>query len=181
MKRQIIAVSLLMVASSVQFANAAASDGTINFTGAITAQTCTINVNNNGSSPSVILPTVSTAGMNAAGLTKGSTALNFALTACAGTASNASVFFQGGPGVTVNGTVANTAPIAVAATGIALQINDSNNSPVTIGSSNQLTSGLTPIATGNASMAYTVQYVTTNPTPTAGMFAGAVMYSINYQ
>lgn len=181
MKRQIIAVSLLMVASSVQFANAAASDGTINFTGAITAQTCTINVNNNSSSPSVILPTVSTAGMNAVGLTKGSTALNFALTACAGTASNASVFFQGGPGVTVNGTVANTAPIAVAATGIALQINDSNNFPVTIGSSNQLTSGLTPIANGNASMAYTVQYVTTNPTPTAGMFAGAVMYSINYQ
>lgn len=181
MKRQIIAVSLLMVASSVQFANASASDGTINFTGAITAETCSISVNNNTSSPTVTLPTVSTAGMNTVGLTKGNTALNFALTGCTGNANYASVFFQGGSGITVDGTVANTASGSGAATGIALQINDSYNVPVLIGSSNQLTSGSATIVSGNASMAYTVQYVTTNVAPTAGKFAGAVMYSINYQ
>ncbi|MGZ0718705.1 fimbrial protein [Pseudomonas palleroniana] len=184
MKRQVIAVSLLMIASSIQVANAA-SDGTISFSGGISSTTCTVTVNGGTSgSTTVTLPTVGMAGMTSVGVTKGATALNFSLSGCtasSGTAAaSATIAFQGGDGISSGGNVLNTyMPSSSAASGIVLQIKDASNQAVVIGNA-PTSADYSPLSSGGMTKSYTVQYLTTSAAPVAGYFSGAVTYSISY-
>jgi len=88
-----------------------ASDGTITFTGGVTANTCTVNVNGSGSNnATVVLPIVDTAALTNASnplKTAAGTFFNMAVSAC--TATNADVngvtpttvqiYFEAGPNV----------------------------------------------------------------------------------
>lgn len=184
MKRQVIAVSLLMIASSIQVVNAA-SDGTINFIGGISSTTCTITVNGAAAgTTTVTLPTISSTGMGTVGAVKGATALNFALTNCSSAvvttaAWSAAIAFESGEGI-AGGNVLNTsAPAAAAAKGVVLQIKDSNNEAVVIGNAPAL-SNYSPLVNGGMTKSYTVQYLTTGTPVQAGRFEGAVTYSISY-
>ncbi len=97
-----------------------ASDGTINFTGAVTASTCTVNVNGAGSNTgSVTLPTVdaeSVGGAAGAGISTG-TFFNVALTGCSTAAdiggaapTKVQIYFEAGPNVDeATGGLINTA------------------------------------------------------------------------
>lgn len=185
MKRQVIAVSLLMIASSIQVVNAA-SDGTINFIGGISSTTCTITVNGAAAgTTTVTLPTISSTGMDTVGAVKGATALNFALTNCSSAvvttaaAGSAAIAFESDEGI-AGGNVLNTsAPAAAAAKGVVLQIKDSNNEAVVIGNAPAL-SDYSPLVNGGMTKSYTVQYLTTGTPVQAGRFEGAVTYSISY-
>ncbi|WP_421535074.1 fimbrial protein [Pseudomonas marginalis] len=192
MKTQLFAASLLIAATSAQFANAAAApDGTINFTGNISGATCQIAVNNGsaqtaGSSNTsvVTLPNITTSNMNVVGTTKGDTALNIKLSACtpgSGTApAQARVYFQSGAGVASDGTLINTATSG-AASGIALELFDSAGILIIPGTSTQGTSVAFP-TTGSSTVTlpFTVKYVSTSTAPVAGAYSGSVTYSMSY-
>src|SRR5579859_3048804 len=82
LKRALIAAG---VATAVMLPlSSQASDGTITFTGAVTANTCTVSVNASGANATVALPTVSTAALNntTAKTTAAGTFFNMAVSAC---------------------------------------------------------------------------------------------------
>ena len=98
-----------------------ASDGTITFTGAVTANTCTVNVNGTGAAnATVALPTVSTAALTNAATktTAAGTFFNMNVSACTGTPLNdfgggapttVAIYFEAGPNVDeVTGGLINT-------------------------------------------------------------------------
>jgi major type 1 subunit fimbrin (pilin) len=85
-----------------------ASDGTITFAGAVTANTCTVNVNGSGSNnATVTLPTVGTASLSggAAKTTAAGTFFNIAITSCSAlvhdvvTPTTVGIYFEAGPNV----------------------------------------------------------------------------------
>jgi major type 1 subunit fimbrin (pilin) len=184
MKHQLIAASMLMAVSGAQLAHA--GDGVISFTGAISATTCTVSINDSSSGDaSIQLPSVSSHGLNAGlGQTAGTTNFNVTLSNCLGVLpdTNALMYFEGGAGINPDGTLANTATSG-SASGIALQINDSNNAKVIVGSDTQRDGVVSPISVSEqgATMAYSVQYVSTAATVSPGIYTGAVTYSIDYQ
>jgi major type 1 subunit fimbrin (pilin) len=97
-----------------------ASDGTITFTGAITANTCTVSVNASGANATVALPTVSTAALDntATRTTAAGTFFNMAVSACTATPiddiggaapTTVAIYFEAGPNVDqVTGGLINT-------------------------------------------------------------------------
>jgi major type 1 subunit fimbrin (pilin) len=97
-----------------------ASDGTITFTGAVTANTCTVSVNASGANATVALPTVSTSALtNAASKTTAAgTFFSMAVSACTATPiadiggaapTTVAIYFEAGPNVDhVTGGLINT-------------------------------------------------------------------------
>jgi major type 1 subunit fimbrin (pilin) len=97
-----------------------ASDGTITFTGAVTANTCTVSVNASGANATVALPTVSTAALDntATKTTAAGTFFNMAVSACTATPladiggnapTTVQIYFEAGPNVDeVTGGLINT-------------------------------------------------------------------------
>ena len=97
-----------------------ASDGTITFTGAVTANTCTVSVNASGADATVALPTVSTAALTntTAKTTAAGTFFSMAVSSCTaspvadigGTApTTVAIYFEAGPNVDeVTGGLINT-------------------------------------------------------------------------
>lgn len=176
----------LAASASVLAAPAYAIDGTINFNGELTAETCDVSVNGaTGGIPvnaTVTLPTVSTSLLTAAGQTTGQTGFDIGLANCVGAASTARTFFNSG--VTVNAAyrLSNQAAVA-AATNVDLQLLDlTSNQVIQIGQNTQLTStnNLVPITSGSATMRYAVQYYATGTT-TAGNVGSFVTFNIDYQ
>lgn len=171
---------VLAVATTHAMASSPAPDGTLTFTGALVAETCAVSINGGAASATVALPHVALSSLNVVGSVKGATSLNVALTSCNTTVANkAMVFFEAGGNVNADGTLANTA--VGGAGGVALQINDSASNKVIVGNQNQLTGVISQLSSNaGAAMSYVVQYVATNPTPSAGAFASSVTYSIHY-
>lgn len=173
--------SILAAAAVAQ--SAFASDGTINFTGELRDQTCTVSVNGQASPAvvSVALPTVSAGALSAAGRTTGQTAFNITLSGCTGSATAASAFFEAG--ATVDPTTSNLRNSATGgATLVQLQLVDAANGNVIRTGDTAQNAGTTrsPIASGGATMPYAVQYIATGRA-TPGRVASSVTYSINYQ
>lgn len=118
-----IRIKRAMVAAGIATAMALplssqASDGTITFTGAVTANTCTVVVNGTTADATVALPTVSTAaltnaaasGATAAKTTAGGTFFNMTVSGCASavndfgasqTPTTVQIYFEAGPNVDV--------------------------------------------------------------------------------
>lgn len=97
-----------------------ASDGTITFAGAVTANTCTVSVNSSGANATVALPTVSTAALTNAvtKTTAAGTFFNMDVSACTATPvadisgaapTTVAIYFEAGPNVDqVTGGLINT-------------------------------------------------------------------------
>jgi len=96
-----------------------ASDGTITFTGAVTANTCTVSVNASGADATVALPTVSVSALTNAATktTAAGTFFNMAVSACTAThldiggaaPTTVQIYFEAGPNVDeVTGGLINT-------------------------------------------------------------------------
>ena len=175
-----------------------ASDGTITFTGIVTANTCTIAVTSNGTTgganATVALPTVSTAALDntATKQTAAGTFFNVALSACTTTAdigaglSHAptlvSVYFEAGPNVDVlTGGLINTV------TGSNVEVNLYNASAAAI-VTNQIIPGETNTQTVTEPIAGGTQYFYAGystaghaAAATAGAVNTSVTYSLVYQ
>lgn len=176
MNRKIFVLAAL---TSVFAMSANAFDGTINFTGELTDQTCVAKVNGISNTASVVLPKLSTKMLSAAGIVAGATNFTIELSACSTGIATAAAFFEAGAGVDpVTKNVRNTTG---GATNVQFQLLDSKGAVIKAGDSSQVAStARTAVASGTAVLPYAVQYVATGAT-TAGTVIGSVTYSINYQ
>ncbi|MGM0513292.1 MAG: fimbrial protein, partial [Pseudomonadota bacterium] len=98
MKKLAIVASLVAAFGSVGMAQAA-STGTINFNGELTATTCDVVVDGQAADATVVLPTIGTNLLDAATKTAGETGFVMALNNCSGTLQTASAFFEAGASV----------------------------------------------------------------------------------
>lgn len=177
MNRSLLAFAALTSIFVVSAARAA--DGTINFTGELTAQTCTSTVNGTTSAPTVTLPKLSTASLATAGATAGSTNFTIELSKCTNPIATAAAIFEAGAGVDpVTKNLLNTGT----AKNVQFQLLDSAGKVIRAGdtASQVANATRTAVSNGNAVLPYAVQYVASGPS-TAGTVVGSVTYSINYQ
>jgi len=160
---------------------ASAYDGTIDFEGEVSSNTCVIN--GGSSAPlKVILPKVQVSQLaGAQGATAAHTRFTIALTACTGTG-NARVFFEANGNnidYTANA-LKNKDVSAQKATGIGFAIFDEDRTRIQLGLQGTQGSKAFPITSNAAQLGYEVAYVKIAPTVTAGKVLGTVEYSIKY-
>lgn len=184
MIRNILALSLLAAAGGAQMANA--SDGTVNFNGAVMAETCLIAVNGMVSPlpGGVTLPTVSTARLAAPAQVQGATGFQIRVAGCTGPANTVATFFQSS--ATVDADSGNLKNTSGTAQNVQLQLLDVvTGLPIKAGDTGQTSSNtrsnLVPSGSArSAVMNYGVQYYATGAT-TPGTVVGQVTYNLDYQ
>lgn len=172
MKKVLIALAAgAVVATSF---NASAVDGTINFTGSVSSQTCTIDGNTGTTSKTVTLPKVSASSLATKGQTAGRTGFTLALTGCTGT--SALTRFEPGPSVdAATGNLINQT-----ADGSNAQIQLLNASFAPINLQTNANSLETAITTNAATLQFYAQYVAANAAATAGAVTSNVQFSMDY-
>jgi major type 1 subunit fimbrin (pilin) len=174
MKTNILAALIAVAVTSPLMANAA--DGTITFKGAVTANTCTVKVNEGAATNTVTLPTVTAGQLAASGDTAMPTEVRIALSACTTGLTSTRAFFEAGPNVTAathnlknNGT----------ATNVEVQLLTPASTVIKIGDTSQRSAAGTTLTDGAAVMTYQAQYYAT-AAATAGTVDTSVTYSIDY-
>lgn len=150
---------------------AATNSGTINITGKVVADTCSINVN--GSGNTVTLPTVTTSQFTAAGQAVGPKAFTLNLTGCDNTATSAQLSFKTGTanatdGNLTNGGTASGVEVQLLAGGSVVNTKTDANAPAVA-----LTAGA-----GNTAM--TAQYYSTAASVGAGSVTAAATVTFAY-
>ncbi|MBA1197010.1 type 1 fimbrial protein [Pseudomonas plecoglossicida] len=183
MSRKALFIAALVAGSGIPFANA--SDGTIDITGELVAQTCDITVDGQDSATAatVTLPELSQAALvGGVGSNAGSTAFKMELNGCVGIATTAAAFFEAGAGVNpVTGNLVNTGD----ATGVELELFDSASAAATKikagDTAQRTTTTRNAITSTAATMDYGVRYVSTDPSPGPGTVVSSVTYAIDYQ
>lgn len=174
--KKVTMISLGLLLATAQVNAAEASDGTINFTGEIESQTCTVSVNGGTSTGTVVLPTVSSSLLKTSGQTAGSTRFTIGLSECSTETGDVYAYFEQGVNVNAEGRLINTGT----ATNVDLQLLDGANNALNAGSTEQTASPATASLTaGAATLTYAAQYFAT-AAATAGTVASSVTYSINY-
>ncbi|MDI9648667.1 fimbrial protein [Burkholderia cenocepacia] len=187
-------LSTLLAVAGLGLASAAnAADGTITFTGNVTAATCKIDGLAAGatSNKSVPMPTVSSGALNAAGAVAGRTAFGFKLTGCAvdsetskGNPTKVQVAFENATNVTTDGKLSldkGTAD-APAAGNVVLQVLNDQQQPIKVGANatDQNSQIVTIGADGSAQMNFFAEYLATGAA-TGGSANSKVQYSLIYQ
>jgi major type 1 subunit fimbrin (pilin) len=174
MKTNILAALIAVAVTSPLMANAA--DGTISFKGNVTANTCTIKVNDGGATNTVTLPNVTSSQLAAAGDTATPTEVRIGLSSCSTAVSSARAFFEAGPNVTAtthnlknNGTAKN----------VEVQLLTPTDTVITIGDTSQRSAPGVTVTDGTAVMTYKAQYYATAAAD-AGTVDTSVTYSVDY-
>ncbi|GAB2563003.1 type 1 fimbrial protein [Dyella jejuensis] len=182
MKKTLLTAALLTAVGVVALAPQAAraTDGQITINGKITSSTCTIN--SGTSSFAVTLPTVAVSALNATGAVAGDTPFSISLTGCTiSTAGNVSAYFEPGANVQADGNLKNTG----SATGVEVQLLNSGNTPINLGSAsgsqNSTTAAVTTTST-SATLNYFAQYIVpaSSTKAAAGAVSTSVYYSVTY-
>jgi major type 1 subunit fimbrin (pilin) len=153
----------------------AASTGTINVTGKVLADTCTITVNGSGAS-TVALPTVMTAAFTAVGTVAGTTPFTVALTGCDPNTASAQMGFNGTNIDSSTGNLKNTA-----ASGSNVEVQLLNNSSAAINTSTNANAPTITVVSGAGSAALKAQYIATTAATTAGLVTSSVGFTLTYQ
>ncbi|OWY28692.1 fimbrial protein [Herbaspirillum robiniae] len=174
MKKTVL-VSLFAAAMIPAFASAA--DLTINFTGNITDQTCTIS-NATGGALNVAMPSVSASQFKAVGDVGGATPFQVTLTNCPATVTKVAGLFELGPNVdTTTGNLKIATATAGKAANVQVQLLDSTGAKV------RADGGKTPsvnISSGGATINMFSQYYATAATVTAGKTDTSVGFTVVY-
>ncbi|MBY8610509.1 type 1 fimbrial protein [Burkholderia arboris] len=181
-------LSTLLLVGAVTTSQAVfAADGTITFSGNVTAQTCTINGNGSGAKNfTVTLPTVSAGSLATSGATVGTTPFSIALTGCtpttgAGAVKSVHAYFETGP--TIDSTTGNLILATGGATNVEIQLlNGADQSAIKLGQvdASQNSKAVNVSAAGAATLQFYAQYYATGAA-TAGAANSSVMYTIAYQ
>ncbi|MCU6161717.1 MULTISPECIES: fimbrial protein [Enterobacter] len=174
MKTKMI-VAALVAASSLSAANAIAGGiGQVNFTGAISDDTCTI-VNTVSNPLDVTLGTYSSKEFTAVGDATAKVGFDIALTACPVSVTAASVNFDGTTDATNADLLALTAGTGVA-TGVGIQMYDEDGAELAI----HTASKSYPLVTGDNNLPFYAAYKSTAATVTAGTANSVANFSIIY-
>lgn len=166
----------LSLAAAMGFAATAqaASTGTITFEGELTATSCDVNVDGQGSDATITLPTMGINQLDGVGKTAGRTNFVMDLTNCAGTSVDP-----------VTGRLKN-ATGSDNATNVSLQLRDGSSTSYDVikagdASQSTKTTFVTYDATeGTATLPYAVEYYAEDAT-TAGKVNSSVVYSLMYK
>ncbi|WP_454721333.1 MULTISPECIES: fimbrial protein [Cupriavidus] len=183
MTKNIIRALLASAALTVVATGAQASDGTINFTGEVTAQTCRISVNGTETpaAATVVLPAVSAGTLGDADAMAGLTRFVVGLKDCTGPATSASAFFEAGPGVdTDRGTLTNIASSNAAGNVELVLLDAGTGRSIQIGS-NQDSTIRHELSGGAVDLPYIVAYRAVGGEVAPGAVTGQVTYSIDYK
>ncbi|TCW83033.1 fimbrial protein [Burkholderia sp. SRS-46] len=187
-------ISTLLAVAGLGLASAAhAADGTITFTGNVTASTCKIDGTDAGASANkaVAMPTVSARSLNAAGAVAGRTAFGFALTGCKvddanskGNPTKVQVSFENATNVTSDGklTLDKGTVEAPAAGNVVLQVLNDKQDPIKVGANtpDQNSQVVSINADGTAQLNFFAEYLATGAA-TGGSANSRVQYSLTYQ
>lgn len=186
MKKTSLLPAVAAVAGLIAIAPAAhAVDGKIEFTGSITALTCTINGGGANNNFSVALPPVSTSSLAAVGSTAGRTPFAITLTNCSLTGPSHAVTTYFEPGDTVDPVTGQLIVDAGGAQNVQLRLlNSGDNSKIVAGSANG-SQNSTPVdldASGNATLNYFVEYAQYGASgATVGAANSRVFYTLTYE
>ncbi|MDR3429860.1 fimbrial protein [Silvimonas sp.] len=161
-------------------AGAFASDGTITINGALTAQTCTIVGNNQGSDFTVTLPTISTATLATPNSIAGAVPFSIVLSACTPATGNVATYFEYGANTLADGNLKNATG---SATSVEVQLLNGDMSPIDVskGSTTLQNSAVKFLASGGATLPYVARYTSPLGNATAGDVKTTVTYSMTYQ
>ena len=154
---------------------AQAADGTIEFTGAVTAVTCTINGGN--ADFNVVLPTVSAASLATSGAVAGRTPFKIEVSGCTPDTGKISTFFEADAHVTKDGRL-NIDDGGAKNVQVAL-LNDRHNE-IMLGAAGNQGSQKVDLAGGSAVLNYYAQYEATGVAE-AGTVATRVRYTMSYE
>lgn len=167
MKKTVASMCLMFMTSSVM-----AADGTINFTGSITDQTCTV-----GNSVSVNLEKVAKSALDGgSGKKAAPTPFTISLTDCPDTVTGASVTFDGTPD-SVNQTLLALDSGTGNATGVGIEIADKNGTPIPV----HTRSPDFTLSSGSNSLEFLARYVSTGATVGTGKANGTSQFTIAYK
>jgi major type 1 subunit fimbrin (pilin) len=170
-----MAISAIALASQAAFA----SDGTINFTGELTAQTCSINgtAADGNRNVSVTLPAATQSSLAIVGATSAETAFQIALTSCTPATGTVRTRFESGPNVdAATGELLTSG--AGASAGLRIQLLNQDRSVIAVGTSDaSQNSAPSTITTGAATLNYIARYHRVSAT---ALVAGAVTSSVTY-
>lgn len=177
------AIGCFALASTAAHAN----DGSITFTGTLVDMTCQVIVNNGSDNGTVLLPTVSVAGLSGLGDTSGDTNFDIRLAGCVGDKTKVVTEFLPGGSVTEQGRLKNELDLLTGdgAGNVELQVLDGvTREPIQLGDSTQLTATKANIdaITGNATLPYVVRYyATTDSGVLPGKIESTVQFSLVYE
>jgi major type 1 subunit fimbrin (pilin) len=153
-----------------------AADGSITFTGAITANTCVVNVNGDTNyARTISLGTMSAAALNDANSAAGRVPVDISLTGC--TIPQARANWES-VGATDGDNLMNTATSG--ATNVAVQLLNPSFQPIAV---NRNTNNTTPIVFngGDQTLRYYAQYFSAAGGATAGPVTAITQFSIDYK
>ncbi|MCC3345098.1 fimbrial protein [Psychrobacter sanguinis] len=171
MKKIILATSAIILGSAA----AHASEGQINITGQITDRTCKVD-NKTTQDYSVVLPTVSTSSLAAAGQTAGRTPFTINLTDCS--EGKVATYFE--PGSTVDYDSGRLKNVNGSAKNVQVQLLGDNNQVIQVLAGPQENSQEVSVAAGgSAALNYYAEYYAQAQT-TAGTVDTSVKYTIIY-
>lgn len=152
--------------------NANAADGTISFTGAISDQTCI--VESGSTNLTVEMGTISDSAFSAAGDTAGASRFDISLESCPSFTSVAARF--DGVADSDNPDLLALTDTGSAATGVAIQISNTDGTAIGIGNE----STQFPIDAGSATLNFIAKYQATAATVTAGDANSTAQFTITY-
>ncbi|HFZ8995611.1 TPA: fimbrial protein [Citrobacter freundii] len=181
MKKKLAVAVAMLFTTGMGMAHAA--DGTINFTGTVTADTCTVAVNDQ-TNPTLNLGTVNTADLAAAGDTGPATNFTLNLTSCPETVTGASITFSGNTDGALNTAFTNEASASNAAKNVGVQLYDSSLKTVNPDTALDVTSFLTDNADKTAKSAaipFTARMIAVADAATAGSIVSHADYTVSYQ
>lgn len=154
----------------------AASTGTINFSGQVLADSCSIEVNGGNT---VVLPLVTTTDFGSTvGSTAGTTSpFTIALTGCDTGATTAQMNFSGTQVDTTSGNLLNS---AASGSNVEVQLLDTSNNVINTSTQANAPSISIDHTTGNGSTQLKARYISTNTSTTAGLVQSSVGFTLTY-
>lgn len=180
MKKQLAVAIAMLFGTGMGIAHAA--DGTINFTGTVTSDTCTVSVNDQ-TNPTLNLGTVNAADLASAGQTGPATNFTLNLTSCPSSVTTANVTFTGNADAAMNTAFTNEAT-SQAAANVGVQLYDAAAKVVTPDTAVDVSSYLkasTDGTTESAAIPFTARIVAVADTATAGSLVSHADYTISYE
>lgn len=176
MKKSILALSLLAVASSGYAANV------VNFYGEVADQTCTLTIDGNDFGPSILLDTALASDLATAGSTAKKTQFEVKVFGCdtAPTTGQAGIRLVPNGLITAAGNLPNVITGASAATNVELQMLDDTDTAINFSGGGLSITKPWPTGTTDITFTMGVQYYATG-IATAGLLRSNVQYAVTYQ
>ena len=172
-KKSAMAMAGIMLFGVMQ--SAIASDGTINFTGEITDETCTVDTGSQNLT--VNLGKVSKSSLDgAAGKKSSPTGFQLKLTSCPATVTGATVKFDGTSDSNNSNLLKLTQESGVA-TGVGIEIADKTGTAIPLYSESMVYA----LAEGSNTLNFVARYVSTLASVTTGPANGVTQFTLNYQ